>query len=410
VRREQTSRDIADLAPDPRNPRRITAEAAAGLGESLRRFGDIAGITWNRRTGHLVTGHQRIAQLRAAGATEWIVDGERRWIEHPATGERFSVRVVDWDEQTERQANIAANNPSIGGEFTEDALRQLEELASQEVDLGPLRLDVLMDELAQAATTSEASEPDGPTAEDEAPAAQEATVSRPGDLWMLGRHRLLCADCTDPAAVAKSMSGETADVCLTDPPYGVGLGYRSFDDSEEAARALAARWLPLAREAAHAVVFSCGIREQWLYPCPDWVLCWFYGAGPFPSPWGFNCWTPFLAYGKDPRSRAGRGSWPDALNLNVPANAADIDHPCPKPVALWGWMIKRLSTRGQTILDVFAGSGTTLIAAEQLGRIARLVELDPHYCDVIIRRWQRLTGRKATREDGAAFDDLEPAA
>jgi DNA modification methylase len=73
-------------------------------------------------------------------------------------------------------------------------------------------------------------------------------------------------------------------------------------------------------------------------------------------------------------------------------------------------MIKRLSTRGQTILDVFAGSGTTLIAAEQLGRIARLVELDPHYCDVIIRRWQRLTGRKATREDGAAFDDLEPAA
>ena len=150
MRKHPEAHAVADLAPDPRNPRRITDEAASGLAESMRRFGDIALIVWNRTTGHLVAGHQRMAQLRAAGATEWTLDGDRGYIEHPTTHERFSVRVVEWDETTERAANLAANNPSIGGEFTADALAQLEEIAAAGVDLGPLRLDALMEELREA--------------------------------------------------------------------------------------------------------------------------------------------------------------------------------------------------------------------------------------------------------------------
>jgi DNA modification methylase len=119
-------------------------------------------------------------------------------------------------------------------------------------------------------------------------------------------------------------------------------------------------------------------------------MCWFYGGGQLRSPWGFNCWQPILCYGKDPSLAQGRGARPDAVNLNTPANAGDIDHPCPKPVKLWAWLVERLTfERGAVIADPFGGSGTTLIAAAQLGRVARLIELDPRYCDVIRRRWTR---------------------
>jgi len=104
---------------------------------------------------------------------------------------------------------------------------------------------------------------------------------------------------------------------LTDPPYGLGgdvesgkNDYIGIADTQENLKALIDRWLPIARDACEAVVFSCGVTNQWLYPQPDWVICWFYGAGQLRSPWGFNCWQPFLCYGKDPSLAQGEGGRP----------------------------------------------------------------------------------------------------
>lgn len=124
----ETVEPIDTLAPAPKNPRVITDDAMAGLGVSLSTFGDLGGLVLNQRTGRLVAGHQRVRALREAGATEWVRDGDIGYIEHPQTSERFSVRIVDWDERTEMAASLEANNQAIAGTFTDDALEQLNKL------------------------------------------------------------------------------------------------------------------------------------------------------------------------------------------------------------------------------------------------------------------------------------------
>jgi hypothetical protein len=219
-----------------------------------------------------------------------------------------------------------------------------------------------------------------------------------GDLFELGGHRLLCGDATDAADVLRVLEGARAAVCLTDPPYGLGVGYVGFDDTREAVTALARAWLPLARQHADVVVFSPGVTGQWLYPEPDWVLCWFYGGGPLRSPWGFSCWQPFLAYGPDPSLAHGHGGRPDACDSNVPANADALGHPCPKPIPIWVWLMQRLTFEADAlVLDPFVGSGTGLIAAEQEGRRCRAIELAPPYVQVAIDRWEAYTGRRAVK-------------
>lgn len=142
--RETPLERMDQLRPAPYNPRAITDEAAAGLTESLSRFGDLSGIVWNSRTGHLVAGHQRLASLRRK-------HGEGLRLEDGAIvtpdGSRFAVRVVDWDQATEKAANVTANNPHIAGTFTPELqgiLVELQAADSAEL-LAPLRLDSLLE-------------------------------------------------------------------------------------------------------------------------------------------------------------------------------------------------------------------------------------------------------------------------
>jgi ParB-like chromosome segregation protein Spo0J len=139
---------ISVLAPDPKNPRRISDEARAGLSVSLETFGPLD-IVFNETTKQLVSGHQRIAALKSAGATELVRDGEWFYVEHPKTKERFPVRMVAWDETRQRMANLVANNPHIAGDFTEDAVAQLKELEDVE-GFAELELGALEKELGDA--------------------------------------------------------------------------------------------------------------------------------------------------------------------------------------------------------------------------------------------------------------------
>jgi ParB-like chromosome segregation protein Spo0J len=157
---KQRQEPLSILAADPNNARTISPESMRGLSVSIETFGDLSGVVFNTRTGHLVCGHQRVSALREAGATEWVNDGAKSFVEHPVTKERFGVRLVDWDETTERMANLTANNPSLQGEFTAEALEQLRQLES-ESDFAGLGLDVLERELASSLKELEGVRPVG---------------------------------------------------------------------------------------------------------------------------------------------------------------------------------------------------------------------------------------------------------
>jgi hypothetical protein len=218
----------------------------------------------------------------------------------------------------------------------------------------------------------------------------------PGQLWRLGDHRLLCGDSTKAEDVARVMRGEKAQLCLTDPPYGVDWNYDGADDTRENLLQLIAGFLPLARESADVVLLTPGIARQRLYPEWDWCLCWFVAAGAHCNPWGFTCWQPVLAYGKDPYLARGMGSRPDAVSLTE--SAPDLSHPCPKPLGVWTWFLQRGSVaEGDVVYDPFLGSGTTLIACESLGRRCRAVEISPGYVAVALQRFLDATGRRPAR-------------
>ena len=177
---------------------------------------------------------------------------------------------------------------------------------------------------------------------------------------------------------------EPVDLVLTDPPYGVGVEYGSFEDTEENVTALVSEVWPQLRGIAPTVMATTGVKHLFAYPKPDWVMCWFTPAGSGVGPWGFCTWQPIVCYGKDPH--AGHGSQPDGRELMVERGEV-IAHPCPKPLRVMTWLVARgTRTREATILDPFMGSGTTLRAAKDLGRKAIGIEIEEKYCEIAAKR------------------------
>jgi DNA modification methylase len=225
-----------------------------------------------------------------------------------------------------------------------------------------------------------------------------------------GGHNLLCGDSTDPRSLDRATGKATPKLCLTDPPYGIGESYVSHDDTRENLATLIEHFLPLVRERCDVVLLTPGNRNQRLYPQPEWTLAWFVPAGTGANPWGFTCWQPILAFGKDPFLKNRRGSRPDAFVMTESAENS-LGHPCPKPVGVWSWIMERGSLNaGDLVLDPFAGSGTTIIAAEKLGRRCAAIEMAPEYVDVAVVRWSKFTGRAAIlADDGSTFDEVAQA-
>ena len=171
---EEQTMPIDTLAPAPKNPRKIKADAAAGLGASLELYGALD-IVFNLRSGHLVSGHQRVKALATAGATQVHRSGEWGYILHPRTDERFPVRFVDWDDERERMANLVANNPHIQGEFTVDALETLDAMKGN-VAYEVLMLGALNTELLEEFTPDLGGDGDG----DKAPTVKRCTCPNCG--------------------------------------------------------------------------------------------------------------------------------------------------------------------------------------------------------------------------------------
>jgi len=192
------------------------------------------------------------------------------------------------------------------------------------------------------------------------------------------------ADCRE---VLPTLGRVDAVVC--DPPYGIGVEYGVFVDTQENVAALATDWLPIARSIAARVAITPGNGSQYLYERPDWTLAWVTPAGAGSGPWGFSCWQPILVYGADPFLSSGKGRRPDLIHHTE--TSEKNGHPCPKPIHFMERLVERVSMPDDLIADPFMGSGTTGVACVKLGRRFIGIEIEEKYFDIACKRIEAAT-------------------
>ena len=365
-------RALSELRPHPRNYRRHPEHQLAILRESLRVHGQQKPVVITP-DGTILAGHGLVEAAKLEGWTEiacHVYDGP------------YPEAFLAMDN---RASDLAEDDSAALATLLSD-LREKEQLSAAGYD--DKALDTLLADLKRLEPVRE----EGPI-----PEVQEGpTRVQPGEVWALGKHRVMCGDSASDLPLL--LQGRAVDLVLTDPPYGVGVDYAEYEDTAENARELIAKVMPLLLKYP-VVLLTPGVPCMWDYPRPDWVLAWVHPASMSRCRWGFTTINPVLAYGDDPYLKIGMGSRPTALVLATDRQGED-GHPTPKPLEMWEWFLERGSPKkGQTVLDPFLGSGTTLIAAERTGRICYGMELAPKYCDVILARWEAYTGQQAVKVD-----------
>lgn len=384
------------LIPYARNSRTHSPEQVAQLAASIREFGFTNPVLIDEHD-TIIAGHGRVMAAQQIGLTH--VPCIR--LSHLSAAQRRAYVIAD--NKLAEQA----------GWDTATLSRELEDLAAESFDLALLGFgeDELRDLLGD---TSEHGDGGGLSDPDETPDPEPDPVSQPGDVWLLGHHRVMCGDSTQSASVATVMGGGMADLWITDPPYNVGYEGKSKkrlsienDDmaSEQFMQFLVAAFTA-ARDALkpggafyiwHADVegatfrvaaAAAGLRQR---QCLIWkknVMV----LGRQDYQWIHE---PCLYGWKDGAAHRWTSDRKQVTVLEFDRPMRNAEHPTMKPVALIEYQLCNNSMPGDVVFDGFGGSGTTLIAAEKSGRVARLIELDPRYCDVIVRRWQAYTARDA---------------
>lgn len=400
----------AKLLPYARNARTHSEEQVAQIAASIAEFGFTNPILAGS-DGVIVAGHGRLAAAQKLGL------------------EVVPVVVLDHLTPTQRRALVIADNRIAENAGWDDAMLRIEITALQDDDFDLSLTGFDADALAELMAGDEP-DGEGQTDDDAVPEVSETPVSRPGDVWLLGGHRLLCGDSTMAESYDLLLKGEPVDMVFTDPPYNVNYANSAKDKMRGKDRAilndnLGDGFYDFLLAALTPTVAHCrgGIYVAMSSSELDVLQAAFRAAG--------GKWSTFIIWAKNTFT-LGRADyqrqyepilygWPegkqrhwcgdrdqgDVWNIKKPQKN-DL-HPTMKPVELVERAIRNSSRPGDVVMDPFGGSGTTLIAAEKAGRLARLIELDPKYVDVIVRRWQDWTGQQATREaDGLPFDDLAP--
>ena len=397
----------AKLVPYARNARTHSNDQVAQIAASIAEFGFTNPILAGS-DGVIVAGHGRLAAAQKLGL------------------DAVPVVVLDHLNPTQRRALVIADNRIAENAGWDDAMLRIEIAALQDDDFDLSLTGFDADALAELMAGDE-SDGQGQTDDDAMPEMPETPVSRPGDVWLLGGHRLLCGDSTVADSYDRLLDGEPVDMVFTDPPYNVNYANSAKDKMRGRDRAilndnLGDGFYDFLLAALTPTIAHCrgGIYVAMSSSELDVLQAAFRAAG--------GKWSTFIIWAKNTFT-LGRADyqrqyepilygWPegaqrhwcgdrdqgDVWNIRKPQKN-DL-HPTMKPVELVERAIRNSSRPGNVVLDPFGGSGTTLIAAEKSGRLARLIELDPKYVDVIVRRWQGWTGKQATREsDGALFDD-----
>jgi len=388
---ETAEMKVSDLKANPKNWRKHPTAQQNALAGILDEVGWVQQVIWNRQTGHLVDGHLRV-ELAAKRKEKTI-----------------PVNVVDLSP--EEEAMILATFDPIAAMAEAD--RQMLQGLMESIETEDEQIQALLESIARDEKIDLGGEPaEAPEPQiDRAAELQEQWQTAPGQLWQCGDHRVLCGDSTNAADVARLMGGETADLVLTDPPYGVSYVGKTKDaltiqNDDLGEPAL----IDLVRGAFDAAAANSRPGAYWYATVPpgplhlvfadDWkrrgvlrqILVWMkdsmvlghseYHYQHEPILFG---WVPGERYKNPDRTRT------SVLQYARPK--ASVEHPTMKPVELWGQMVRDGSRQNDRVLDPFLGSGTTLIACEQLGRRCFGLELSPAYVAVILQRWRDMTGK-----------------
>jgi DNA modification methylase len=379
---------IKDLKSDHKNARKRTDRSAKLIAESLQRFGAARSIVIDEEN-RILAGNGTIEGAKAAGIKNVRV------IETDGT-EIIAVKRTGLSEDEKIGLALADNRTSDLSDWDKDMLQQL----SEEHDITPW---FEADDLAEILGIVEQLPTEGLTDADDVPEVPAEPVTKPGDLWILGDHRLLCGDSTDVLAVERLMDGQKADMVFTDPPYNVAFNGRSgkfnviknddlSEDDFDQLIADTVATIKLLNPDAYYVWCNWKFYAT-LQIKLDFKGCIVWAKNVFGMGNGYRHQHEFCLYNAtiDPSIKNESDLWQVAKD-------SSYVHPTQKPVELSRRALGNHPT-AKVIVDLFGGSGSTLIGCEQEHRKARLMELDPAYCDVIVQRWQAFTGTLATLEE-----------
>jgi DNA modification methylase len=387
---------VAALVPYARNSRTHSPQQVDKIAASIREFGFLNPIIVDGENG-IIAGHGRVMAAQKLGLAD--------------------LPVIEASHLTEAQRRayvIADNRLALDAGWDNDLLKiELQDLDAQGFDLSLTGFET--GEIANFL----AEETEGLTDEDAVPEVPAVPVTVEGDVWILGRHRLMCGDSTSIDAVDKLMAGRKADMVFTDPPYGIDFAPQRGTHGKILNDALEGQEFDGFLDAVFGCAYAAMKPDTYAFVWTGWSK-----IGAFERALqkvfkiqAMHIWVKNnfgIGYYSRPKHE------PFYLCLNgkpvYPANApADVweakkvhktVHSCEKPVDL---IVDILDTyhKNSTVLDLFGGSGSTLIACEKTARDCRMMELDPKYCDVIVKRWQDFTGQEATLEaTGETFNAL----
>lgn len=417
------------LLANPLNWRRHPDAQHKALEGMLREVGWVQRVIVNKTTGHVVDGHLRVELAKRRGEPSVPVI----YVELTPEEEKIVLAAID------PIGGLAETDQGMLDTLLQDVTAEDDDLAEFLDSLRGIEVEELEEGLVD---------------DDEVPDLPADPISKPGDVWVLGRHRLMCGDSVNLDDVSTLMQDELADMVWTDPPYNVAVngmaGKILNDDMTSGAfrdflRDTYASYAASMREGAviyvaHSESERAAFTEELVNAGIklSQVLIWVKQTATL-SRQDFNWQHEPIIYGW--KEGAGHYYCGDFTNTTVIDDDVDVKkltreqlvdmvnelrnearttvirqnrptkselHPTMKPVALVERMIRWSSRPGEVVLDLFGGSGTTLIAAHKAGRTARIMELDPKFCDVIVQRWQEYTGEKATLE--TTGEDFERAA
>ena len=374
-----------DLVPYARNAKQHPPEQIAQIAGSLKEFGFINPIVVDKDRS-IVAGHGRVLAAQKLGMTEVPTIAA----EHLSPTQVKAFRLAD---------NRIAQN----GSWDDDLLKlELEELDNLGVDLEALGFD--LDELPSSQGT------EGLTDSDDVPETPKDVWVKRGELFELGAHRLLCGDSTKAEEVARLMNGEKADMVFTDPPYGIDFQSNFREKTPQFAKLAnddvildvgPALWAAMADNSAAYICTRWDVYPKWVALLAAFSLkncvVWFKrggGLGDLKNAYSPNHEFIIVAHKGVAPLQAKRH--PDVWEIGRDS-VSEYEHPTQKPVALPAFAIESHSCPDALVLDLFLGSGSTLIACEKTGRKCYGMEIDPTYCQVILERWAKFTGKQWTK-------------
>jgi site-specific DNA-methyltransferase (adenine-specific) len=397
-------RKVTDLIPYARNSRTHSDAQVAQIAASIKEWG------WTQPVliepdGGIIAGHGRVMAAQKLGLAEvpcMVAEG--------------------WTDAQRKAYVIADNQLALNAGWNMDMLKvEMQELGALEFDLGLLGFDdKLLDGLLEPEPT------EGLTDEDAVPETPAIPVTVEGDVWVLGNHRLMCGDSTSVDALQTLTEGNLVDMWLTDPPYNVAYEGKTKEaltiQNDSMGDGDFRQFLTDSYTAADAVMKPGAVFYIWHADSEGYnfrgaakdtgwkvrqCLIWKKSSmvmGRQDYHWRHE---PCLYGWKEGAGHLWASDRKQTTILEFDRPSRNGEHPTMKPVELFEYQMLNNTKGADVILDSFGGSGTTMIAAEKHGRHARIMELDPKYVDVIIKRWQDFTGQKAMLEgDGRAFDEL----